>query len=224
MSDLFERRESGAEFSPCGRYRTRLWRRWPAPGQLTRSIAFLMLNPSKANDVENDPTVARCEERARRLGYTELRVVNLFALVSTDPAELKRVAEPIGIADGNDKAIASAFFDSDMFVLGWGKHGDLGYRGRLVALWLALRGGMLPVFCLGQNGDGSPEHPLYIGYDRPLVEFDADRYMGGFAWRGRFPVPDLTKDTIRESLGATGDLAVAFWDLQRRPTRRRVVR
>lgn len=49
---------------------------------------MVMLNPSTADEAQNDPTVERCERRALRLGFGQLEVVNLFALRSTDPSAL----------------------------------------------------------------------------------------------------------------------------------------
>ena len=57
--------ESLAVYSDCARYRYRLERVW-APGQ---RVLFVMLNPSTATELQNDPTVERCERRARALGF-----------------------------------------------------------------------------------------------------------------------------------------------------------
>jgi Protein of unknown function (DUF1643) len=57
---------------------------------------FLLLNPSTADEATNDPTSVRCERRARRWGFGGLIVTNLFAPCATDPAGLRRVADPIG--------------------------------------------------------------------------------------------------------------------------------
>lgn len=47
-------------------------------------------------------------------------------------------------------------------VCGWGKHGNLGKRGDQVLEILDRLG--IDGLCLGQNGDATPKHPLYIGY------------------------------------------------------------
>ena len=62
-----------------------------------------MLNPSTATEVQNDPTVERCERRARALGFGAFRVTNIFAFRATDPKVMRAEADPVGPA--NDAAI-----------------------------------------------------------------------------------------------------------------------
>ncbi|MFT6273779.1 MAG: hypothetical protein ACJA0F_002637, partial [Dinoroseobacter sp.] len=66
---------SVALYSDCERYRYALTRVW-APGE---TALFVMLNPSTATEVQNDPTVERCERRSRALGFGGFRVTNIFA-------------------------------------------------------------------------------------------------------------------------------------------------
>lgn len=56
---------SGAELSPCGRYRYRLWRAWATEG---RSALIVGLNPSTADATEDDPTIRREVAFAKRWG------------------------------------------------------------------------------------------------------------------------------------------------------------
>src|SRR6056297_2193666 len=85
--------ESEAVYSDCLRYRYALTRVWDAGGL---RVLFIMLNPSKATEVQNDPTVERCERRARALGYGAFRVMNIFAWRETDPKRLRAAPEPTG--------------------------------------------------------------------------------------------------------------------------------
>ena len=152
--------DSGAEFSPCGRYRYLLWRRW-GDGPL---LGFTMLNPSTADHEANDPTVERCCRRAREYGFGGLAVTNLFALRSTDPAALKRTADPVG--PDNDAAIVRAADACEWTVAAWGTHGSL--RGRSAAVLKLLAG--REVHALKLTASGVPCHPLYLGYDlKPFV-------------------------------------------------------
>jgi hypothetical protein len=149
---------SGATFSPCQKYRYRLWRLWD---ETKPSVAFVMLNPSTATDTINDPTVERCQRRAQAMGFGRLEVANIFALRSTNPKALYLVDDPIG-AD-NDEAIVSAARNCTLVVCAWGTHSKLNGRGEQV-LNLLKSAGVTPS-CLGINADKSPKHPLYVGYD-----------------------------------------------------------
>ncbi len=59
-------------------------------------MLFVMLNPSKATEVQNDPTVERCERRARALGFGAFQVTNIFAWRDTDPFKMRKATDPIG--------------------------------------------------------------------------------------------------------------------------------
>ena len=123
---------------------------------------MVMLNPSTADEVQNDPTVQRCERRALRLGFGQREVVNLFALRSTDPSALyDSKVEPIGPA--NDAAIMASVAGAAMVLCGWGLHGEL--LGRGSAVIRLLRGAGVRLHALALTKQGHPAHPLYIGDD-----------------------------------------------------------
>lgn len=156
MSDLFT--DTGAIFSPCKRYRYRLWREWD---KTKDTIAFCMLNPSTADEVENDPTVERCERRARAWGYGRLEVVNLFALRSTDPAALYKALEPVGL--DNFASIVEVAKRAKIVVCAWGAHGKFLGIGDTIHLRMSQ---FFPgkAHYLKLNKDGTPAHPLYLPY------------------------------------------------------------
>lgn len=157
--------QSEAVYSACGRYRYLLTRVWdPAGGR----ALFVMLNPSTATEVQNDPTVERCERRARALGYGAFRVTNIFAFRATDPRVMRAAADPVG--PENDAAIAVSATDwADLVVCAWGTHGA--HLGRGPAVERLLRASGRPLHHLGLTKDGHPRHPLYIGYDRQPVRW-----------------------------------------------------
>ena len=121
---------SGARFSPCGRYRYLLWRIWD---ENRPPAVFVMPNPSTADEIKNDPTVERCERRARAMGFGGLRVANIFALRSTDPAALYQHADPVG--PDNDAAIIESVAGAGIVVCAWGGHGNLNDRGAAVRVF-----------------------------------------------------------------------------------------
>lgn len=151
--------QPGAEFSDDGKYRFRLWRIWATGG---RRVTWVMLNPSKANAMQDDPTLRRCIHFSRAWGFDCLDVVNLFAYVSSDPAELDSVSDPIGYLNGD--ALEYAGRHSEMIVCAWGNHPMAKKRGVHVARGLTSLGNKL--WSLGLTLDGSPMHPLARGKHR----------------------------------------------------------
>lgn len=147
---------SEAVYSDCQTYRYALTRQW-APGP---RLLWVMLNPSTASELVNDPTVERCERRARALGFGGFRVVNLFALRATDPRALRLSPDPVG--PGNDLALAEGAAWADAILCGWGGHGGAG--GRAAQVVPILLRAAKPLWHLGLTAGGHPKHPLYIGY------------------------------------------------------------
>lgn len=180
--DLFGPTEN-AVFSECRTFRYSLVRRW-ADGP---TATFVMLNPSTADEKSNDPTVAKCVKFAQSWRYKQavglfgdsskppefrpygrLVVVNIFAWRATDPEELYRVPDPVGPA--NDSAIIEACLRSELVVCAWGRHGALRDRGLEVFNMLSTLN--VGPFCLRQNKDGSPEHPLYVPLATVPIPFE----------------------------------------------------
>ncbi len=129
-------------------------------------LVVLMLNPSTADEFKNDPTVERCEQRARRGGYGGLVVLNIFAFRGTDPKSLYTASDPIGPA--NDRAIELFARGAGSVIAGWGKHGA--FRGRGTQVRENFRASGITMMALKVNADGSPAHPLYIAYDQqPMI-------------------------------------------------------
>lgn len=157
---------STAIYSPCERYRYSLTRVWDPAGD---KALFVMLNPSTATEVQNDPTVERCERRARALGFGSFRVTNIFAWRDTDPRKMRAAADPVG--PENDRAIVEGAHWADRVICAWGTHGAHLDRGARVEGLLRQTG--LPLFTLGLTKEGHPKHPLYIGYAHQPVPWPA---------------------------------------------------
>ena len=148
---------SVAVYSDCEGYRYALTRVWDGAG---RRVNFVMLNPSTATEMQNDPTVERCERRARTLGYGGFTVTNIFAWRDTDPRKMRAAADPVG--PENDRAILHEATQADDVIAAWGTHGAFQDRGAQVARILADCGS--PLFHLGLSKAGHPRHPLYLPY------------------------------------------------------------
>lgn len=145
---------STALYSDCERFRYTLTRDW-GPG---RRLLFVMLNPSTATELRNDPTIACCERRTRTLGYGSFEVCNLFAFRATRPADLRAAADPVG--PENDAMLIRAARRADDILCAWGNDGGFRGRGAIVAALLAGTG--RPLWHLGLTQAGAPRHPLYL--------------------------------------------------------------
>lgn len=148
---------SKAVYSPDLRYRYGLTRLWAAGD----TVLFVMLNPSTATELQNDPTVERCERRARHLGFGGFAVANIFAFRATDPRVMRAEPDPIG--PENDRVILDMAGAARQIICAWGTHGSHLQRGQRVKALLEPFSTAL--FHLGLSQAGHPKHPLYISYD-----------------------------------------------------------
>jgi hypothetical protein len=153
-----------AIFSPCRKYRYRLGREWSdmldsgKPG----FVAFCMLNPSTADETQDDPTIRRCIAFANSWGWKRLVIVNLFALRATDPREMMKHPEPVG--PENDSHIDEVAGAASLFVCAWGNDGS--HQERASAVRWRIRSAGRSALRLGELTDKQqPRHPLYLKGD-----------------------------------------------------------
>jgi hypothetical protein len=151
-----------AMFSDDRRYRYCL-RRWSHSGN-PRSLAIVMLNPSTADDKVDDPTTSRMLRFCERDGFNDYTAVNLFALVSPHPRDLRRAPDPVG--PDNDRWVRTCTAQYDVVVVAWGTNGELMGRARCILETLTRE-----LWCFGQTQDGHPKFPLYIPSGTPLERF-----------------------------------------------------
>ncbi len=132
-------------------------------------IAFLLLNPSTADEVKDDPTVARCRRYAVAWGFGEVIVLNAFAYRATDPKDMRAQADPVG--PDNDATLLATLPAvqalGGRLVCGWGNHGaHLGRSDQLRALLADFEG----LRCFPKTKAGEPGHPLYLRKDVALQD------------------------------------------------------
>jgi len=143
---------AGAVFE--GQYRYDLFRIWDRHLPM---ILFVMLNPSIADEKKLDPTVTRCRNFAVSWGFGSLHVVNMFALISTDPKKLFEVEDPVG--PKNDYYIQKRAEQAGKIIVAWGAHYKVRSREKRVLDILKKQG---EVYCLGLTQERHPRHPLYV--------------------------------------------------------------
>ena len=116
-----EMRAVFSEFPVGATYRYALERRWD---HMRPYLVMVMLNPSTADAVRDDPTIRRCVGFAKKARAGGLLVLNLFAYRATDPRELREAADPVG--PENDEIIkrhldGMSLYEGTKVVAAWGR-------------------------------------------------------------------------------------------------------
>ena len=115
---------------------------------------FVGLNPSTADETEDDPTIRRCIAFARSWGYGGLCMANLFAYRATKPAIMMAAENPVG--EANDEWLLNLASGAGVVVAAWGNDGGHLSRSQSVRR-------LLPnLHYLKLNRSGEPAHPLYL--------------------------------------------------------------
>jgi hypothetical protein len=138
--------------------------------------AFVGLNPSTADEVQDDPTIRRCKGFARDWRYGGILMFNLFAYRATLPGDMKAHRDPIG--EQVDLGFFIRQYNPSIVVAAWGTHGSFMERGEQVRKQLSEYFAGRRLVCLGTNADGSPKHPLYLRKDSVKQEYGMEASNG----------------------------------------------
>lgn len=128
-------------------YRYALWRIWD---ESMKRVLFIGLNPSTADEVEDDSTVKRCISYARQWGFGGVILGNLFAYRATNSSEMMDASDPIGCE--NDSWLKKLANESDLIVAVWGNGGQ--FKGRAIEVVSMLQ----KLYCLQITSKGEPHH------------------------------------------------------------------
>lgn len=158
------RLDYGAKFSEDRKYRFSLWRIWDKSKPL---VMFIGLNPSTANENENDPTIRSVERISKANGYGGFYMMNCWALVSTDPEKLRDHRWNELICEWNDNMLTITKSKCKDVVFAWGSFDIVIETGRYFELLEMFPNAM----ALHINKNGSPKHPLYCKSDTKLIPF-----------------------------------------------------
>jgi hypothetical protein len=160
-------KDSSATFSACRTLRYHLMRGWDP---LLPPLLFDMLNPSKAGEIDNDPTIRKACGFSMRLGFGSTEAVNLSPYIATDPRDWKRAGCPVDSLNLSHVIAAALRVTAcgGKVVCAWGANA----RGLPVAAQhlAALRFHGITPYALRLLDDGTPAHPLMLPYSCQLVE------------------------------------------------------
>lgn len=157
-----------AYFSNDRECRYWLYRGWD---ETLPKVMFIGLNPSTANENDDDPTIRRVCQIAKYNGFGGVYMCNCFPLVSTDPSVLEEVYK--GWHESADIENMRVILEINRrcgdIVFAWGNFKVAIERG------MSLAGYFKKAKALHINKNGSPKHPLYCRADTKLILFDPHR-------------------------------------------------
>jgi len=139
--------KKNAILSSCRLYRYALWRIWD---ESKGKVMFIGLNPSTADETEDDRTISRCISYSKQWGYGGIIMGNLFAFRTPSPAEMISAEDPIG--EKNDYWLKRLANEAALVVGMWGNSGAfLGRSEEVIAMFPGLH-------CLRLTKTGQPHH------------------------------------------------------------------
>ena len=145
-----------AEFSIDKKERYSLKREWD---KSKNKILYIMLNPSLADDKNDDPTIRRLINFTKKFNYGGFLVGNIFTTITPNPKEIDKSK---GISDKNFEKLLKLINEVDQIVYAWGDN---------IEEPQLLKELVLNPKCFGKNLNGSPKHPLYLPSETKLINF-----------------------------------------------------
>ena len=146
----------GAEFSIDKKERYSLKREWD---KSKNKILYIMLNPSLADDKNDDPTIRRLINFTKKFNYGGFLVGNIFTTITPNPKELDKSK---GMSDKNLEELIKLINKVDQIVYAWGSS---------IEEPQLLKKLVLNPKCFGKNLNGTPKHPLYLPSQTELINF-----------------------------------------------------
>ena len=123
-------------------------------------VLFIMLNPSLADNYQDDPTIRRLIKFAKLYGYGCFYVGNLFSYITPYPSEL--LDKDLMFSKKNIHEIKKMTGLIKDVVYGWGNSFE-------EPEWLKQI--ISNPKCFGKNKNKTPKHPLYLSYNHKLVNY-----------------------------------------------------
>lgn len=165
--------EAWFDSSENPRKRYFLEKRWNDEGEI---LGAIMMNPSVADEIQNDPTVDRLIRYAKAKEYVGINVVNIIPFINSKSKEFDRVDIPEVQEIQQTEAIKHMFNHANKIYLSWGK---IGHRHLPVLLEseeirLKFMDQTKKFFATGLSPKDFPYHPLQRNPLLPSLHEDAD--------------------------------------------------
>ena len=122
-------------------------------------ILYIMLNPSIADNKQDDPTIRRLINFTQKFNYGGFLVGNIYSTITPNPNEIDKSR---GISDKNFKELLKLINKVDQIVYAW---------GNTIEEPQLLKELVLNPKCFGKNLNGTPNHPLYLPKTSKLIAY-----------------------------------------------------
>lgn len=160
--------EKGAQFRHERKFRFFLWRTWDNDKP---KLLVIGLNPSTANEVDNDNTISSAIGIAKHNGYGCIIMANLYPFVSRDPDKLQLLHATDQIMRDNANYIETISKATQDVLFAWGNFKQA--KSGIAAAYILK---FSEALCYYQLKDGSPRHLLYCKHQHLLVPFDKTKW------------------------------------------------
>lgn len=163
---------NSAVISECLLYRWRLDREVQDEGIV---YAYFGVNGSTATGDEEDQTTRKWFGFTLRNGGRKYIAGNPFGYRATDVKQLGKVRDPVG--PENARYLREIIAEADVLVPCWGNTMKVPpqLRHHFYKLRDQLRASGKPIKVFGFTQRGDPLHPLMLGYDTKLIDWNATR-------------------------------------------------
>ena len=118
-----------------------------------------MLNPSMADDTNDDPTIRRLINFTKKFNYGGFFVGNIFTKITPNP---KEVDKSRGMTNKNFEELLKLINKVDQIVYAWGNS---------IEEPKILKDFISNPKCFGKNLNGTPKHPLYLPSSSKLESY-----------------------------------------------------
>lgn len=149
--------ECYATFSEDKTKRFVLFRQWDKSKPVATIIG---LNPSTADDKDDDPTIGFVYRVLNNNGYGGFFMTNLFTMITPHPKEL--------LKDDNFEHATEIWRACELYskdvIFAWGRFPVMGRD-------LAAERMFKNALCFGHLKDGKPRHPMYLKAETKLIPF-----------------------------------------------------
>lgn len=146
-----------------------LEKRWDMGGKV---LGAIMMNPSNAGAIENDPTIEKLIKYAKYNDFSALYIINIIPVIDSQSVNIKGKQDSFVSDDKQIKCFEYVLDNTDCIYIGWGRTGqkylpilltDTELKNKFLA-------NLQKFFVTGISDKNFPYHPLQKRQGLPRLE------------------------------------------------------